>query len=94
MAWNYSTPLLGWLQNFPAGQVMVLQYEDIVSDTHAGVVSLRNVKKFLGINPFIPKDSVLPVRNMRKDRVGTKGWPMKKAEYEKLIEMVRPDAEL
>lgn len=94
MAWNYSGPLLGWLENFPAGQVMVLQYEDIVADTHAGVMSLRNIKKFLGMNPFIPKDNVLPVRNMRKDRVGTKGWPMTKKEYQKLIDMVRPDAEL
>ena len=93
-ATNYSSPLIGWLDNFPAGSVQVLQYEEVVSAPETSIKYLRQVKKFIGVDPDLPKENVLPTRNMRKDRLGTEGWPMAKKEYLELIDMVKPDARL
>lgn len=96
LATNYSAPLAGWLDAFPAGQVLVLQYEEMIASPAAGDAQLRRAKEFLGLNPDIPRSEevqALPKANMRKNRLGTEGWSMPRRKYEKLIALVRPDAE-
>jgi hypothetical protein len=89
---NYTRALTVWLDNFPAGQVQVLQYEEIVSAPETSEKYLRQVKKFIGVDPNLPRDGSLPKNNMRKDHVATEGWQMTKAEYTKLVNLVKPDA--
>ncbi len=89
---NYSRALKVWLDSFPAGQVQVLQYEEIVSAPETSERYLRQVKKFIGVDPNLPRDASLPKNNMRKDHVATEGWEMTKAEYTKLVNLVKPDA--
>lgn len=89
-ALNYSLPLRTWLDAFPAGQVHVIQYEELLRSPQA---SLKQLKIFLGLHPDSPRNPELPMRNMRKDKVGIDGWKMTRKEYEGLIELVKKDVE-
>lgn len=52
---------------------------------------------FLGLDPSLPS-SELPLVNSRREALGgagatkPQGWPMKREEYEALVDIVRPDA--
>lgn len=92
MAVNYSLPLKTWLAAYPAGQVHVMQYEELVQSEEAEQAHLHRLKQFLGLNPALPHRLELPKLNMRKDRMGLEGWSMTRKEYQGLIDLVKPDA--
>ncbi|EFN56555.1 hypothetical protein CHLNCDRAFT_57487 [Chlorella variabilis] len=90
---NYSEPFQAWLDAFPREQIMLLQYESLTAPEHVAS-HLRAVKSFLEVDPELPANELIK-SNTREERLGKKpeGWPMKRHEYEKLVAMVRPDAE-
>jgi hypothetical protein len=90
---NYSHPLSAWLEAVPPGQLLVLQYEELVEEESEAAV-LKRVKDFLGLDPAQPKRNPgLDEHNIRKDRVAPEGHPMRRGQYEALVARVRPDAE-
>ena len=92
---NYSTPLRGWLEAFPKGQIYIGQYEALVDET-TQQEELAKIKKFIGIDPSLPKgqDAEFLSRNSRKDSVNPDGWQMKKDVYQSAIDLVIEDCEL
>ena len=85
---HYAVPLEGWLKVWPADQIHVIQFEEFVDNTDA---VMRRLKKFLGMDPTLPKDVQMYKNvNTRKDSGGS---PMKRRQYRTLIEMARPDSE-
>ena len=91
---NYSAPLSTWLASYPAGQVHVMQYEELLRSEFAREHALTRVKQFLGLRPDQPTERELPAKNMRKDRVGVEGWPMTRSEYQGLVNMIKSDCEM
>ncbi|KAL4430049.1 hypothetical protein ABPG77_004419 [Micractinium sp. CCAP 211/92] len=92
-ALNYTTPLSAWLEAFPREQIMLLQYENLTNPEHTAA-HLQAVKTFLELDPAYPA-SDLEHSNSREDRLGKppEGWPMTRQQYQKLVQLVRPDAE-
>ncbi|PRW51019.1 hypothetical protein C2E21_5409 [Chlorella sorokiniana] len=89
---NYTAPIAAWLEAFPADQLKLVQYESLTSPEHEAD-DLRAVKSFLGLDPDEPR-SQLPQSNKRAARLGQEpeGWKLRRWQYERLIEVVRPDA--
>jgi hypothetical protein len=92
---NYSLALQKWVDAFPRDQIHLVQYEVVTADDAQAQAELRRLKKFLGLNPQLPEESeVLDSHNVRKTKVHPDGWPMTRKEYQALIDVVRPDAEI
>lgn len=90
---SYAKPLQHWLDAFPRDQIRVLQYEVLIGLDTADQ-QLTEVKSFLGLDPALPKGRAgLDKHNLRKNSINPDGWPMRKEQYQQLIDMVRPDAE-
>jgi hypothetical protein len=89
---NYSFPMRSWLQEWPKEQIHVVQYEELTEEQNEAA-ELRRVKNFLGINPDKPSYIGLGLVNSRKFTIRPEGWPMRREEYEGLIELVRPDVD-
>ena len=83
---NYSHPLSVWLDNFPADQILVMQFEALASNPEP---ELRRMKEFLGLDPDQPSADL---RNVNQ-RSGSSGWPMERKQYDKLVELSRADGE-
>jgi hypothetical protein len=91
---NYSFALAAWLEAFPAGQVHVVQYEALVGDADAAEPVLRGLKRFLGVDPDLPRGRhALDKHNVRKERVNPGGWRMRRENYQALIDSVQPDVQ-
>jgi len=92
---NYSTPLMGWLESFPKGQIYIGQYEALVDDA-TQQKELSKIKKFIGIDPSLPQgeDAEFLSRNSRKDSVNPDGWQMKRDVYQSAIDLVLEDSEM
>lgn len=90
---NYSMPIQSWLDAFPKEQLLLLQYESLTAEDKEAE-HLTAVKSFLGVDPKLPAVQ-LAHSNTRADRLGhaPEGWPMLKWQYERLIEVVRPDVD-
>jgi hypothetical protein len=89
----YSKDLLPWLEAYPPGQILLVQYEDLVNAENGRQASeLRRVKSFLGLDPEVP-ENVLPLNenNCRKCRIHPEGWTMKEVVYRRIIADVLPD---
>ncbi|KAL4443999.1 hypothetical protein ABPG75_011736 [Micractinium tetrahymenae] len=91
-ALNFTTPLTAWLEAFPREQIMLLQYESLTHPEHTAA-HLQEVKTFLELDPAYPA-AELEHSNSRESRLGKppEGWPMSRKQYEKLVQLVRPDA--
>jgi hypothetical protein len=68
------------------------QYEELISE-EGERKELRRVKRFLGVDPDLPKGQGLGIANARRFRIQPEGWEMKRWQYEALVALVRPDAE-
>lgn len=90
-ATNYTFPMKQWLETWPAHQIHVIQYEELTEEEEQ-VAELDRLKTFLGLKPGIP-DRPLGVYNARKNKIRPQGWRMRRKQYEKIIELVRPDVE-
>lgn len=92
---NYSSPLTGWLEAFPKGQIYIGQYEALI-DEATQEKELGKIKEFIGIDPSLPKgeDAEFLSRNSRKDSVNPDGWQMKKDVYQKAIDLVLEDSKI
>lgn len=88
---NYTFPMATWLQEWPADQIHVIQYEELTEEERQAP-ELDRLKEFIGIQPGVPTDP-LGVMNSRKYKIRPKGWKMHKRKYKALIDMVRPDIE-
>ena len=95
----YSLPLGYWMDYFPADQIKLIQYEDLIGERQAQ--ELHGLKEFLGIDPKISGDSLdwgLPptdeaTYNCRHCRIHPEGWPIEKTVYRKLIGRVEQDVD-
>jgi len=81
----YARQLEAWLRTFPKGQVHVMQME--VMQDHPEP-TLNGMKEFLGMNVTVPAWNM---RNVNS-RHGERGRPMKRHEYEHLVDIARADA--
>lgn len=72
----------------------LLQFEALTAEETERQELVR-VKKFLGLNPNLPKApyDTLGLSNSRKGRINPDGWPMQRNVYEDLVKLVRPDCE-
>lgn len=70
--------------------MFLVQFEALTDEDLEDTI-LTRFKKFLNLNPEWPKKG-LQMRNSRKQKIRPEGWPMKRHEYEQLVEMVKPDA--
>lgn len=88
---RYARSLTPWLAKFPREQLHIIQYENITSDPFM-VPALRDIKRFLGVNPKLPYDG-LGLYNYRHQRKHTQGWRMSREEYLKLVDKARRNAQ-
>lgn len=84
---NYSEPLIGWLTTFPPEQIHVIQFEELQEDPEK---VLYDLKVFLGMDINFPERKFSNINSRRRLK---EGYPMKKGHYQRLIRMVRWDAE-
>ncbi|KAL4430048.1 hypothetical protein ABPG77_004418 [Micractinium sp. CCAP 211/92] len=91
---NYTAPFMAWLEAYPPEQIMLLQYESLTAPEYEKQ-HLQAVKTFLGLDPALPASAELPHSNTRAARLGQEpeGWTMERWQYERLVEIVRPDAQ-
>lgn len=69
-----------------------LQYENLTSQ-HQNA-ELERLKIFLGVDPNLPDDiDGLGLLNARRQVIYPEGWPIRRKTYERLINLVRNDAE-
>lgn len=85
---TYTDAVKPWIEAFPREQILVIQYESLVSEEEEE--NLLKVKKFLNIDPSSPSEG-LKVLNARRFTINPTGWEMKKSEYKDLIKLVQPD---
>lgn len=83
---NYSQPMKEWFDAFPADQIHVMQFEELVEDPD-GV--LLTMKVFLGLDPDQPPAEL---RNVNA-RTGSSGWPVERSTYQGLVDDMRADAQ-
>ena len=65
------------------------QYEHLTAAEHQAE-ALMGVKSFLGLDQEAIGNELV-VSNSRKDKIKPQGWPMRREDYESLVEFVRPD---
>lgn len=70
-------------------QIYVIQYEELTGADEKE--QLNNLKEFIGLHPDLPFNSSLGLVNARKHKIQPDGWYIKKDEYQKLIDVVKPD---
>ena len=68
------------------------QYENLTSPGNERS-TLRQLKAFLGIDPSLPTgpNATLGMNNLRKRLINPHGWLMKRMQYERIVQLVRPD---
>ncbi len=89
----YSHPLRVWLDTFPADQLLIIQYEELVGEENMAR-ELRRVKEFVGVDVDALPDALdWENVNCRHCRIQPEGWPMREAVYRELVARVSLDAE-
>lgn len=88
---TYYDALSAWFTHWPADQILIVQYEELIDSKTEDTV-MREVKKHIGLDPDLPKAG-LTVINDRRFRIQPEGWKMKKDKYKKLIKLVNSDVE-
>ena len=68
-----------------------VQYEELTEE-ECQDGELRRVKDFIGLDSSV-KQEPLPLRNSRRFSIRPEGWPMKRSQYQVLVEKVRADAQ-
>lgn len=86
---DYYTALKPWIDTWPSTQLLVLQYEDFTSEEREEI-ELTRVKQYVGIDLTRPEGG-LEMRNARRFKIQPEGWPIKKSEYQELVDIVRKD---
>lgn len=81
----YSQSLTHWLSEFPEGQLLLIQDEEVRKSE-----GLRDVKEFLSIDPALPLNTQLEPE-LPED--ASKGWFITRQQYLQLVDIVKPDAE-
>lgn len=100
---NYTEPFQTWLDAYPRDQLYLVQYENMTSEAHSLEV-VQDIKRFLRLDPNEPADApTLARNNSREDHLRMKGelaegekpdgWPIKRRQYQDLLDIVRPDAQ-
>lgn len=90
--YTYEDALAPWFEAFPADKIHVIQYEALTEE-ESMKRELRRVKKFLEIDPDQPPGAGLGLYNSRRFNITPDGWKFPKSQYQKLIDLVRPDME-
>lgn len=88
---RYTRSLNPWLKHVPRQQLHLLQYENLTS-AHNMKGALRDIKRFLEVEPTLPSDE-LGMKNFRHQRKNGNGWPMQRQQYEALVEKARRNSE-
>ena len=88
---TYYDALAHWFTHWPEDQIHVVQYEELIDPKTEDKV-MKEVKVHIGLDPDLPK-SGLTVINDRRFRISPEGWKMQRKQYEKLINLVKPDVE-
>ncbi|GBF94417.1 hypothetical protein Rsub_07231 [Raphidocelis subcapitata] len=79
-----------WMGQWPREQLHVMQYENFTGPA-AAAGPLSDLQLFLGLDPSLaPRE--LPREHARRD-AHPEGWPIKKGELERLLALIRPEAE-
>jgi hypothetical protein len=88
---TYYDALSHWFTHWPEDQIHIVQYEELIDpDTESKV--MKEVKSYVGLDPNLPKGG-LTVINDRRFRISPEGWKMKRSQYEKLVNLVKPDVD-
>lgn len=90
---SYYDALYPWVNTWPAGQLLVLQYEEL-TDEERERDKLLQVKQYLGLDPSWPKTEGLEIRNARRFKINADGWQVPRSEYEQLVQIAREDMQL
>ena len=99
----YHEALNYWVDTFPRGQLMLIQYEELIDGERQPEV-LRSLKEFLGLDPTLTGDSLSwgidgiddddapsSSGNVNCRHCDAPGWPLPEQLYRNLIEKVRHD---
>ena len=70
-------------------QIHITQYEGLIGNEEQP--QLYQINEFIGLKPYIPANGTLDLANSGENKIQPKGWPMKRHEYEALIDFVKPD---
>ena len=88
---TYYDALSHWFTHWPEEQIHIVQYEELTNAETEDKV-MKEVKEYIGLDPDLPKGG-LTVINDRRFRISPEGWKMNRSQYEKLINLVKPDVE-
>jgi hypothetical protein len=87
---SYYDALYPWVNTWPAGQLLVMQYEELTDEEREKAELLR-VKQYLGVDPTWPKNEGLELRNARRFKINADGWKIPREQYEELVDIARDD---
>lgn len=89
---NYSFPMATWFRSWPRDQMLVIQYELLTGDEAGEEQELTRVKEFLDVDVNAGRKG-LGVANARRFSIQPEGHPMRREQYQRLVDLVRPDCE-
>lgn len=69
-----------------------MQYENLTSADNEAAM-LHELKAFLGVDTAQPKGYTLGMSNSRKHLINPDGWRMTRLQYQKIVDLVRPDCQ-
>ncbi|MEO2191550.1 MAG: hypothetical protein ABGY24_03830 [bacterium] len=87
----YSHPLQYWLDAFPAEQIHVVQYENLVAVGKRQAAELRRLKAFLDIDMDAISDELVSEFNCRSCTIEPEGHVLPEALYQSLVQEARRD---
>ena len=87
----YSHPLQYWLDAFPAEQIHVVQYENLVAVGERQAAELRRLKAFLEIDMDAISDELVSEFNCRSCTIEPEGHMLPEALYQSLVQEARRD---
>ena len=87
----YSHPLQYWLDAFPAEQIHVVQYENLVAVGERQAAELRRLKAFLDIDMDAISDELVSEFNCRSCTIEPEGHVLPEALYQSLVQEARRD---
>ena len=87
----YSHPLQYWLDAFPAEQIHIVQYENLVSVGERQAAELRRLKAFLDIDMDAISDELVSEFNCRSCTIEPEGHVLPEALYRSLVQEARRD---
>lgn len=88
----YSHPLQAWLDAFPAKQIHVIQYENLVAVGEKQAAELRRLKTFLGIDVDATADELASEFSCRSCTIEPEGHMLPDDLYRSLVQEARKDA--